>query len=152
MKETFAIVPASGLAVWVSVALVAILVVLIALFGWIIYSARNTAVHVDTHGLRISGTLYGRQIPLASLRLDEARQLNLGSNTDHQLKWRTNGIGLPGYKAGWFRLRNGEKALAFITDPRRVLYIPTDNGYSVLVSAREPARILESLENARRTR
>lgn len=152
MKETFAIVPASGLAVWVSVILVAILVVLIALFGWIIYSARNTAVHVEPEGLRISGTLYGRRIPLASLRLGEARQLNLGRDTDHQLKWRTNGIGLPGYKAGWFRLKNGEKALAFITDPHRVLYIPTDDGYSLLLSAQEPARILQSLGDVERTR
>jgi len=152
VKETFAIVPASGLAVWVSVILVAILIVLIALFGWIIYSARNTAVHVEPEGLRISGTLYGRRIPLASLRLGEARQLNLGRDTDHQLKWRTNGIGLPGYKAGWFRLKNGEKALAFITDPHRVVYIPTDDGYSLLLSAQEPARILQSLGDAERTR
>lgn len=152
MKETFAIVPASGLAVWLSVFLVVVFVVLVVLFGWIIYSARNTSFHVDTDSLRISGTLYGRRIPLASLRLGEARQLDLGRETDHQLKWRTNGIGLPGYKAGWFRLRNGEKALAFITDPRRVLYIPTDEGYSLLVSAEEPARILESLGDAQRTR
>lgn len=116
MKETFAIVPASGLAVWVSV----ILVILIALFGWIIYSARNTAVHVDADGLRVSGTLYGRQIPLGSLRLGEARELDLAHEAGYRLKWRTNGIGLPGYKAGWFRLRNGKKHL--LSSPTRIVF------------------------------
>ena len=29
---------------------------------------------------------------------------------------RTMGTGLPGYRAGWFRLRNGEKALLYLTE------------------------------------
>ena len=145
MKESFAIVPASGLTIWVSVALVVLLAVLIALFGWIVYSARNTVVELGPDELRISGTLYGRRIPLSSLRVEEGKALNLEQDASFRLKWRTNGIGMPGYKAGWFRLRNGEKALAFITDSRRVLYVPTNDGYSVLLSVGDPQRILELL-------
>lgn len=149
MRESFAIVPASGVAVWISVILVVLLVALIALFGSILYSARNTTVLVEPDGLRISGTLYGRRIPLASLRVGEAKVLNLARDEDFRMRWRTNGIGLPGYRAGWFRLRNGEKALAFITDTRRILYLPTSEGYSVLLSVDRPARMLELLRKAR---
>lgn len=152
MKESFAIVPASGLTIWVSVILLMLFALLVALFGWIVYSARNTVVEVEPDGLLVSGTLYGRRIPLESLRVDEARELNLERDAAYRLKWRTNGIGLPGYKAGWFRLRNGEKALAFITDARRILYVPTEEGYSVMLSVAEPRRILELLVKAHHSR
>jgi hypothetical protein len=152
VKESFAIVPASGLTIWVSVILVVLLAVLIGLFAWIVYSARNTVVEVESDSLVISGTLYGRRISLDSIRVDQARELNLVHDADYRLKWRTNGIGLPGYKAGWFRLRNGEKALAFITDAHRVVYFPTSEGYSVLLSVANPPEILELLAKFRQAR
>jgi hypothetical protein len=58
---------------------------------------------------------------------------------------RTNGIGLPGLSEGWFRLANGEKALMFVTDRDGVVYIPTRDGYSVLLSTVTPDEFLESL-------
>ena len=64
MKESFAIVPATGLTVWVALIVVVLLVGLTALFGWILYSARSTVVELDSNQIHISGTLYGRRIPL----------------------------------------------------------------------------------------
>ena len=52
--------------------------------------------------------------------------------------------------AGWFRLVNGDKALAFITDRRSVLYIPTDEACSVLLSIAKPAQILDLLVKEQR--
>lgn len=149
MRESFAIVPASGVTVWVTVILVVLLVGLLMLFGWILYSARNTVVEVDSGQIHISGTLYGRRVPIDILRVDEAKILDLRRDVDYRMKWRTNGTGLPGYKAGWFRLRNGEKALAFVTDTRNVLYLPTRDGYSLLLSVAKPDRMLALLRAAR---
>jgi crotonobetainyl-CoA:carnitine CoA-transferase CaiB-like acyl-CoA transferase len=59
---------------------------------------------------------------------------------------RTNGVGLPGYRAGWFRLRNGEKALAFVTDVHRVTYLRTTDGYSVLLSVEQPQQFASALQ------
>ena len=64
MKESFAIVTATGLTVWVALIVVVLLVGLTALFGWILYSARSTVVELDSNQIHISGTLYGRRIPL----------------------------------------------------------------------------------------
>lgn len=149
MKESFAIVPATGLTVWVAIILLVLLVGLTALFGWILYSARNTVVEVDSDAIHVSGTLYGRRIPLDALEVGGARVLDLQRDADYRMKWRTNGTGLPGYKAGWFRLRNGEKALAFVTDTSNVLYLPTRDGYVLLVSVAEPDRMLTRLREAR---
>jgi hypothetical protein len=93
--------------------------------------------------------LYGRTIPGRELIAEQARVLDLTKDTDYALARRTNGTGLPGYKAGWFRLRNGEKALVFVTDPKSVAYVPTRAGYSILVSVAEPARLLEAVRAIR---
>jgi len=90
--------------------------------------------------------IYGRSIPLTSLKLDSSRIVDLATEIDLSLKRRTNGIGLPNYAAGWFKLRNGEKALAFVTDKQKVLYLPTREGYSILISVVEPIKILDALK------
>ncbi len=61
------------------------------------------------------------------------------------MRTRTNGAGLPGYQAGWFRLQSGEKALVFVTDLERVVYVPTNEGYSLLLSVEEPDEFLDAL-------
>ena len=43
-------------------------------------------------------------------------------------------FGLPGFRAGWFRLRTNEKALVLLTDPFGVTYLPTREGYALLIS------------------
>jgi hypothetical protein len=58
---------------------------------------------------------------------------------------RRMGTGLPGFAAGWFRLRNGEKALVYLTDRTRVLHIPTRNGYSLLLSPQRADEMLAEL-------
>ena len=63
-------------------------------------------------------------------------------------RWRTNGVAIPGYQSGWFKLRNGERALLFVRDKRRVVYVPTSEGYSLLVSVDEPERVAAQLRQS----
>ena len=99
-------------------------------------------------GLRIRGELYGRKIPGDKLVLGHAKPLDLNTDTAYRLRWRTNGVGMPGYKSGWFRLENGEKSLVFVTDQSRVAYIPTTEGFSVLLSVERPQEFLNRLRQA----
>jgi hypothetical protein len=55
------------------------------------------------------------------------------------------GTGLPGYAAGWFRLTNGERALLYVTTRERVLYVPTQAGYALLLSPSDPDGMLADL-------
>ena len=57
---------------------------------------------------------------------------------------------MPGYQAGWLRLKNGERALVYLTDKTRAVYIPTTEDYSVLVSPDEPDAFLSALRGVRR--
>ncbi|MGH9535718.1 MAG: PH domain-containing protein [Terriglobales bacterium] len=149
MKQTFPIAPSLG-ASWLSPAmLIGIAATLAFLFlvliVWPRYNAHHVRFEVDGGGLTIKGDLYGRTVPWNELELSQARALNLKQQTQFRLTWRTNGLGLPGYSSGWFKLADGEKALAFITDPTRVAYIPTSRGYAVMLSVADPRMFLESL-------
>ena len=59
------------------------------------------------------------------------------------------GGAFPGYQSGWFRLAKGEKALLYLTDKRKAVYIPTSEGYSVLISPEHPDRFIAALRAAR---
>ena len=142
MSKVFPITPASIRAFSV-IGIVIIPVILI--MGLVAYSAINTRFEINGEGLHIKRAIYGRFIPKESIIVENSRILNL--NVDSELKpvRRTNGIGLPGYSEGWFRLANGERALLFVSDRVNVIYLPTTEGYSVLLSTVNFEEFLESL-------
>ena len=125
--------------------LVVLLVGLLGLFGYMAWSSRRISFEISSEGLNIKGGLYGRKIPRGELIADQARPVDLETDTGLRLSWRTNGIGMPGYSAGWFRTKSGEKALAFVTDRRRVVYVPTRRDYSVLMSVESPETVVDAL-------
>jgi hypothetical protein len=139
-------VPASATPFWVILAIIVFLLVLAALFGFIAYSAKNVRFELTDEGLQIRGGIYGRFIPKGSLIEQNAKIVSLTIQKEYQPRIRTSGIGLPGYSEGWFRLKNGEKALLFVTRRSSVLYIPTTEGYSVLLSAHQPKELLKSMD------
>ena len=147
MEHVFPIVPASGKAVWTLAAIALFLLALLGLLVYTAYSARHVRFEVSRAGLRIVGDYYGRTIPLNSLVLAEAGHVDLRRSSEYAPRWRTNGTGLPGYQAGWFNLANGEKALLFVTDPRRVVRVPTTEGFTVLLSVESPEDFLASLRS-----
>jgi hypothetical protein len=147
-SQVFTIVPASNGPFWLLAGIVVMMVVLVAIFVWLTVSSKNVRFEVSENGLNIAGVMYGRNIPRASLVADGVRVLNLHRDREYGLRWRTNGAGLPGFSAGWFKLRNGEKSLCFVTDSHRVVYVPTTEGYSVLISVPEPEAFKTALVNA----
>jgi hypothetical protein len=148
MPEVFHIVPASGRAVGFFTGLGVLLLGLVALFGYFAYASLSARFEVSEQGLHIRSALYGRTIPAAALVPEQAQIVDLRTEHDLQPNLRTNGIGMPGYSSGWFRLRQKGKALLFVTDPSRVVYLPTRDGYSVLLSVRRPEAFLQALHRS----
>jgi len=145
-SRVFPIFPASIKAFWVILVIIISLIVFCVFFGFIAYSARNVKFEVNEQGLHIKGGIYGRFIPKDSLIKENVRILNLNIEREYRPRLRTNGIGLPGYSEGWFRLENGEKALLFVTDRSNIVYIPTKEGYSVLLSTGQPEELLKAMD------
>ncbi len=147
--EVFSISPASSKPLWFLAIIGILLSFILAILAYTAYSSLNSRVELASNQLRLVGDFWGRTIPLELLDISEARILDLDRRSEYALKRRTFGTGLPGYASGWFRLRNGEKALVYLTRSEQVVYLPTSLGYSLLLTVREPVRFIETLQRAK---
>jgi len=134
----FHIIPASAGAFTFLWAIGGFLVVVVIGVVLLLYSVanqgKNATFTVTDTGLDIGPGIYGRFIPRDQIQADGVKVIDLRLDKEYALKRKTSGSNLPGYEAGWFKLANGEKALVLVTDKSRVVYIPTTDNYSVLVS------------------
>jgi hypothetical protein len=142
--EAFSIAPAETRVLWL-IGLIppVVLVIVVSVLWGSITGARTSTFEVSPEGLRLRGDWYGRLIP--ANHLQRGKRVDLATTPDLTPRRRTMGTGLPGYQAGWFRLRNGDRALLYLTDRSKAVYVPTTEGYSVLLSPSEPERFLAAL-------
>ncbi len=150
MSEIYPIIPASAKPLWFIGVIGLLFLTLTVVFAVIGHAARHSRVEVGQTDIRIVGDFWGRSIPFSSLRLDIARPIDLTRTEELRPRWRTFGTAIPGYASGWFRLRNGEKALAYLTDRSSVAYVPTVDGYSLLLSVNQPDRFIQALREKAR--
>ena len=146
MDKTFSITPASAAPFIFLLVIGIFLILLLGFFAFIGYSARNTKFEVTDQGLQIKGGIYGRSIPAEEIVKEGVKIINLNVYPEYKPRIRTNGVGLPGYSEGWFKLKNKEKALLFVTDRSSVVYIPTRQNYSVLLSVSNSEEFCQSIE------
>jgi hypothetical protein len=145
VPEVFAITPAPARTLCLLGGVCLLLAAVMATLLWVAYSSRHSRVTIEADRLRLTGDLWGRSLPLAALDLERAQILDLSRAREQRPVGRRLGTGLPGYASGWFRLANGEKALLYLTDWRRVAYLPTTEGYSLLLSVEDPQALLAAL-------
>jgi len=145
MSTVYWIVPASNRVLWFLIPILTLIVVVMALLLGVWHGARRSHFELTDSALRLHGDVWGRTLPWDSLDLPAARVIDLRGEPAWQPKSRRLGTGLPGFLAGWFRLRNGEKALVYLTDRTRVLHIPTRSGYSILLSPQRPDAMLADM-------
>lgn len=117
---------------------------------WITFQSRRTMFELTSEGLRIRSGIYGRRIPWASLKLDEMKLVNIKSAPDRLDLLRINGAGMPGYHCGWHRnWKDKASYLLFVTDPTRVVRIPTRDGYTLLISPAASESFMSALSAER---
>lgn len=144
--NVFPIVPATTKAWGFIIAICIVMVAVLALMVYIGYSSRHSQVIVEGDRIKLRGDLWGRTIPFNKLDVGRAQIMDLTKDSEYRPKWRTCGTGMPGYASGWFKLYNKEKALLYLTRRDNVVYIPTHDGYSLLLSVQEPDRFLTMLQ------
>jgi Bacterial PH domain len=144
--QTFPIAPASLRVVWFVLPLLIIPVsVAVLVLGLSLSGMKKARFEVSSDGLRLSGDLYGRTIPVSDLRGGAAQRVELID--EFRPTRRRVGTALPGYRSGWFTLGNGERALLYVTDPTKVVYVPTRAGYAVMVSPIDPDGFLSAIQS-----
>ncbi|MEO8255782.1 MAG: PH domain-containing protein [Acidobacteriota bacterium] len=146
--QSFAIAPAAGRVMWiVPIAVALVLVPVVGLLGRSVLAGSRARFELSDAGLQLRGDWYGRVISANQLRPASARRIDFSASPELAPQRRTMGTGLPGYQAGWFRLGSGEQALLYLTDRGKVVYVPTTNGYSLLLSPDDPEAFLAALRS-----
>ena len=143
--QTFQIATATARALWLLLPIAAIPLVIIGVVTLMVISGMRARFEVSPAGLRLTGDFYGRTIAVSDLRGGSAKRVDINMENELQPVRRTMGTGLPGYRAGWFRLRNGEKTLLYVTDPTKAVYVPTRLDYSVIVTPKDPDGFLSAI-------
>ena len=96
----------------------------------------------------VTGT-YRQLLAYPELDLDRARVLDLDEHLEFRPRLKTSAMVLPGFQTGWYRLRNGSRALVARAGGKRVLWIPTTRGFGLLLQPREhPRELLQALREA----
>jgi hypothetical protein len=98
--------------------------------------------------LDVTATLYHRKLPVAAFDLGNAKVVNLDEHDEWRPRVKTNGLGMPGLQAGWFRSRNLVKLFCLLTVRRRVLVLPELGGGATLLSAERPQQLLDALRES----
>jgi len=145
-EKVFSMVPGSTAPPVVLWCIVLLLGALVALFAYLACSMNSVRFVISQQGFRIRAPLYGKTIPMAALDAQKVRILDLSKDQDYRPVWRNNGLGLQGYGMGWFTLKNNEKALIFLTSLSTVVYLPTTEGFSLLMSMEKAEEFVSELQ------
>jgi len=138
MTTVYGIVPAGRAPIWFFVGIAILLLGVMWLLGATAVGSRFSRFEITESALRLRGDMYGRTIPFDRIEGDRVRVVDLRLEPSLRPRSKRVGTALPGYSAGWFRLDNGEKALLYLTDRARTVYVPTRDGFSVLLSPNDP--------------
>lgn len=95
-----------------------------------------------------AGGLFTQKVPLEMLDLEHARIVDLDEHTDLKPSVRLWGMGLPGFRAGHYLLRNRARAFCLLTRNERVVVLPRRDGRYVLLSPERPQDLLARLHEA----
>ena len=113
----------------------------------IVFWPRPLQIEVTASELKVTGSVYGRALMRSDIKLDDARSVDLSRESPLTPVRRMNGVGLANYQVGWFRLKNGQRALCFLTRMDSVVYLPTKRSFVLLLSTSEPLQLLAALRS-----
>lgn len=115
--------------------------------SWLWWAVRRRRIVLVDGVLDITATLYRRKVPVAAFDLDKARIINLDEHREWRPFLKTNGLGMPGLRAGWFRSRGFVKMFCLLTARDRVLVLPERTGGATLLSVASPSELLDALRS-----
>ena len=124
---------------------IVVVVVLGGVFALLWLAMRRHRLVMDAAGIEVATSFYRRRLTWPELRLDEAKVVSLGEHPDLKPSLKSNGYALPGFRSGWFRSRRLKKMFVASAGGDRMLWIPTTQGYDLLLQPRSPQPTLQRM-------
>lgn len=120
------------------------------LLAFLLLAMRRRAVALKDGMLDVRAAMYRKRVAVTELDLPRARIVDLGERTELRPWLKSNGMAMPGFHAGHFRLRGDfGKAFCLLTQRERVLWLPLRDGkQQLLLSLEQPQALLDALRAA----
>jgi hypothetical protein len=126
-----------------AIALAGIAIVIFAL----LYAPGPPSYTLTERSLAIHDRLYPVTLDASAVDTAGVRVVDIAHDADWRPTARTNGFANAHYRAGWFRVANGQKVRLYRADGTRLVLIPPKGGGSaVLLEAGEPERLIADLK------
>ena len=108
----------------------------------------GAGVCVDQGVLIIHTSVGTKRIPLANLRAHGVLIVNFSEHPELCPIIKLWGTGLPGFAGGWFKLRNGDKAVCVLLDRSQISWLHSnEDKLTLLLSLAEPEKLRAMLEH-----
>jgi hypothetical protein len=108
-------------------------------------SIRNRLVEVLPEGLRVRRWPRPKVGALGEFDLPRARVVDLDGEPAMRPTFKLAGTWLPGFRSGWFWLRDRRRAYVLLTTARRALFLPRHDGSAWLLGVERPDALLAAL-------
>jgi hypothetical protein len=112
--------------------------------GWSIFRRK---IRLVDKTLR-TGIFGWRGVPMSELDLANAAIVDLNRHPELHPTFKLAGTSMPGYRSGWFRLRDKRTAYLILTVWDRALVIPKFDGKVLLLSPQRPEALLDAMRRA----
>jgi len=146
----FSLALTRGVQLWLAgSALLGPLLLLQLLYMFLAARIRRAGVALNAQAIGIDSGLSNRLVALRQLAPRGLREVDLELHPELRPLLRTWGLGLPGFNGGWYRLRDGRKALCLITERERVCVLEDETGVAYLLSLADPAPLKRALQAVR---
>ncbi|MCL2916374.1 PH domain-containing protein [Shewanella corallii] len=116
----------------------------ILMFSWVWYKAQSANIALDMKEFELDVPFYGVTLPRTDILSAGIRQWDRNEEPGLMPDLRSNGIGMPGFQLGWFRLKDGRKALVAGGQGDWVV-IPTRQDYLIMVTTDDAERLMKAL-------
>lgn len=120
---------------------IGVLLPMVLAFSWMFYKVNDSKLVISADSLTLDVPFYGFSIPLTEIDLDEITRVDWGKSPELKPNLRANGIGMPGFQLGWFRLANEQKAFVATTSTDNIVSIPTKRNYPLILSLQNPEKL-----------
>lgn len=118
--------------------------------AFLLLAMRRRSVTLQDGVLDVRAAMYRKRVAVTELDLERARAVNLAERTELRPWLKSNGMSMPGFHSGHFRLRGDfGKAFCLLTQRERVLWLPLRDGkQQLLLSLERPQALLDALRAA----